>query len=106
MNGTSLHERKRGSADDRKRTSYADRQLLVRVTALFFPRPSDWGRSDAIDSSPIQSHDRRAEAAVIKLEFGTVAEFLVAKGYGPGAGRSCNAMEELEKFREREKAGE
>ena len=48
-------------------------------------------------------HDRKAETAVIKLEYGGVAEFLVAMGYGPGG---KNATEELEKLRERERAGE
>ena len=75
--------------------------------ARLMPTGNCWcgcgGQTKRLGSFFIQSHDRRAEAAVIKLEFGTVAEFLVAKGYGPGG---KNAMEELEKFREREKAGE
>ena len=32
----------------------------------------------------VSGHDRRAEAAVIKAEYGDVAEFIVAHGYGPG----------------------
>ena len=48
-------------------------------------------------------HDRKAETAVIKVEYGGVAEFLVAMGYGPGG---KNATEELEKLRERERAEE
>ena len=51
----------------------------------------------------LSGHDRKAETAVIKLEYGGVAEFLVAMGYGPGG---KNATEELEKLRERERAGE
>ena len=32
----------------------------------------------------VSSHDRIAEAAVVKAEYGSVADFLVAHGYGPG----------------------
>lgn len=32
----------------------------------------------------VAGHDRTAEAAVVKAEYGSVAEFLVAHGYGPG----------------------
>ena len=31
----------------------------------------------------VPSHDRRAESKVIKAEYGTIADFLVAHGYGP-----------------------
>jgi hypothetical protein len=31
----------------------------------------------------VPSHDRRAESKVIKAEYGTIAEFLLAHGYGP-----------------------
>ena len=51
----------------------------------------------------VPGHDRKAETAVIKMEYGGVAEFIVAHGYGPGG---KNPTEELEKFRERERAGE
>ena len=51
----------------------------------------------------VPGHDRKAETAVIRLEYGGVAEFLVKHGYGPGG---KNAAEELEKLRERERAGE
>ena len=30
------------------------------------------------------SHDRKAESFVIKTEFGSIAAFLDAHGYGPG----------------------
>ncbi len=37
-------------------------------------------------------HDRKAEAALIRLEYGSVAQFLEDHGYGPGGG---NLMEVL-----------
>lgn len=41
-------------------------------------------------------HDKRAESAVITLQYGGVAAFLLHHGFGPG-GR--NAMKEWEEFR-------
>jgi hypothetical protein len=41
-------------------------------------------------------HDKRAESAVINIEFGGVAEFLLAHGYGPDG---KNPLEELERWR-------
>ena len=32
----------------------------------------------------VPGHDKRAEAAVINLKYGSVAEFLVEHGFGPG----------------------
>ena len=72
----------------------AHRQLLVLGAAV---KPSDWARSLFKAMIGVQRQPSSS------WTFGTVAEFLVAKGYGPGG---KNAMEELEKFREREKAGE
>ena len=46
----------------------------------------------------LAGHDRVAESAVIKLEFGSVPEFLVHYGYGPG-GR--NPKQELEDLKSR-----
>ena len=43
----------------------------------------------------LSGHDRRAESAVIAVEYGGVVEFLVNKGYGPGG---KNPIKELEKF--------
>ena len=48
-------------------------------------------------------HDRKAETAVIRVEYGGIVEFLTAHGYGPSG---KNPTEELEKLRERERAGE
>ncbi len=39
-------------------------------------------------------HDRRAEAALIRLEYGSVAGFLEEHGYGPGG---KNLMEAVRK---------
>ena len=41
----------------------------------------------------LAGHDRVAESAVIKLEFGSVPEFLVHYGYGPNG---KNPKQELE----------
>ncbi len=46
----------------------------------------------------LSGHDRRAEAAVVKVEYGTVPDLLVAHGYGPD-GKS--AAEELRKYQQR-----
>ena len=43
-------------------------------------------------------HDKFAEAAVINLTYGSVAEFLVSEGFGPG---QRNAREELEEWKRR-----
>ena len=32
----------------------------------------------------VQTHDRPAESFVIKTEYGSIAAFLIAHGYGPG----------------------
>ncbi len=45
----------------------------------------------------VPSHDRRAEAAVMKLEYGDIPRFLVEHGYGP---EGKNPMEELRKLKE------
>lgn len=44
----------------------------------------------------LPGHDRRAETAVIKVEYGGVAEFLDAMGYGPGG---KNPVKTLAEFR-------
>ena len=51
----------------------------------------------------IQSHDRKAEAAVIRVEYGDPAHVVVESSYDPGG---KNAIEELEMLRERERAEE
>ena len=38
----------------------------------------------------ISGHDRRAESFVIRTEYGAVADFLAAHGYGPGGKRASS----------------
>jgi len=47
----------------------------------------------------LSGHDRAAESAVIKVEYGGVVEFLVAHGYVPGG---KNPMEALKACLEKE----
>lgn len=42
-------------------------------------------------------HDKRAEAAIVKVEYGSVPDMLIRHGYGPGA---KNASEALEKYQQ------
>jgi hypothetical protein len=50
------------------------------------------GEETAIGAFFKPGHDKYAEAAVIRLKFGSVADFLESQGFGPG-GR--NARHEL-----------
>jgi hypothetical protein len=43
-------------------------------------------------------HDKTAESAVIKVDYGTVPDFLKAHGYGPDG---KNPSQELAKFKKR-----
>lgn len=49
------------------------------------------GQEAAIGAFFLSGHDKKAEAAVIRLKYGTVAKFVREEGFGPG-GR--NAYEE------------
>ncbi len=42
------------------------------------------GEETKPDSVYLPGHDRRAEAAVVRVEHGSVARFLEDHGYGPG----------------------
>lgn len=44
----------------------------------------------------LQGHDKRAESAVIKVEYTIIPRFLEEHGYGPSG---KNPLKELEKFR-------
>ena len=46
----------------------------------------------------VSGHDKRAEAAVIKVEYGSVPDLLDKHGYGPGG---KNAAEALRKYQQR-----
>jgi hypothetical protein len=51
------------------------------------------GGDTAIGSFFLPGHDRRAESAVILMEYGGVAEFLREHGYGPGGKNALLALE-------------
>ena len=42
----------------------------------------------------LAGHDRKAEARVIRAEYGSVADFLAAHGYGPGRKNPSEAGQE------------
>jgi hypothetical protein len=56
------------------------------------------GAGTSIGAFFAPGHDKIAEAAVVKVEYGDVPNLLVEHGYGPGG---KNASEELDKFRKR-----
>ncbi len=47
----------------------------------------------------LPGHDRRAEAAVVRVEYGSVARFLEDLGYGPGGKNALEARNALEQNR-------
>jgi hypothetical protein len=55
------------------------------------------GESTASDAFFAAGHDRRAEAAIVKVVYGSVPDLLVAHGYGPGG---KNASQALDAYRE------
>lgn len=70
-----------------------------------FPTGECWcGCGEGIDNLAFfkAGHDKRAEAAVISVEYGTVVQFLQAHGFGPGGRSACR---ELEAYRANEQAG-
>ena len=56
------------------------------------------GEPAARGSFFVSGHDKRAEAAVVKVEYGSVPDLLDKHGYGPGG---KNAAEELRKYQQR-----
>lgn len=56
------------------------------------------GKETSIGAFFVTGHDKRAEAAVVKVEYESVPMFLVRHGYGPGG---KNAAHELDEFRRR-----
>jgi hypothetical protein len=51
------------------------------------------GAETSIGAFFYRGHDKKAEAKVIELEYGTVAEFLAAHGYAP-AGKKRGDLEQ------------
>jgi len=47
----------------------------------------------------VAGHDKRAEAAVVKVEYGSVPDLLVKHDYGPNGKK--NAAEELRRYQQR-----
>lgn len=55
------------------------------------------GESTAIGAFFVPGHDKRAEAAIVKVEYGSVPDLLDRHGYGPGG---KNASEALRKYQQ------
>ncbi len=53
------------------------------------------GRQATLGSFFAQGHDKVAESAIIKLEYGGVPQFLVAHGFGPGGRNAKWELREL-----------
>lgn len=53
------------------------------------------GETTAVGAFFVSGHDKRAEAAIVKVEYGDVPSLLVKHGYGPGG---KNASEALQKY--------
>ena len=51
----------------------------------------------------LSGHDRRAESAVITVEYGGVVEFLTQHGYGPSGKNPMLSLETHRKRNERDK---
>jgi hypothetical protein len=45
----------------------------------------------------LSGHDKRAEAAVVKVRYGTIPDFMVKHGFGPGG---ANASEALRRYQQ------
>ncbi len=74
-----------------------DMGINQKVRARLIPTGECWcgcGEDAGIGRFFLPGHDRRAEAAVIKREYGSVAAFLSAHGYGPGKRNAINHQDE------------
>jgi hypothetical protein len=54
------------------------------------------GEATSIGAFFAVGHDKRAEAAIVKVEYGSVPALLIKHGYGPGG---KNASHELDEFK-------
>lgn len=75
----------------------AERKKVERV----IPDGHCWcgcGAETKIGSFFLAGHDRIAESAVVKMEYGGVAQFIVAHGYGPDG---KNPTKELVAFKKK-----
>ena len=54
------------------------------------------GRPEGKGSYFVQGHDKYAQSAVVKVEYGSIVELLVDHGYGPGGKNPRQEREWLE----------
>jgi len=53
------------------------------------------GEATSIGAYFAAGHDKRAEAAIVKVVYGSVPELLIAHGYGPGGKNAAHALAEF-----------
>jgi hypothetical protein len=73
---------------------------MVKTRAGVMPTGECWcgcGAETGIGAFFAPGHDKRAEAAIVKVEYGDVPSLLAKHGYGPGG---KNAHEALRKYQE------
>jgi hypothetical protein len=58
------------------------------------------GKETGLGSFFATGHDKKAESAVIMVEYGGVPQFLVGHGYGPNGTNPQTALEEFRKNKE------
>jgi hypothetical protein len=78
--------------------------MIVKTWPRAIPTGDCWcgcGAEVPIGSFFAQGHDKVAESAVVICDYGSVADLLLAHGYGPGG---KNARAELQQHRERGKS--
>lgn len=74
--------------------------MAVTTRAGVLPTGECWcgcGAETSIGAFFVSGHDKRAESAVVKVEYGDVPSLLDKHGYGPG---KRNASEALQKYQE------
>jgi hypothetical protein len=71
------------------------------MPARLIPTGECWcgcGEETGLGAFFVSGHDKRAEAAVVKIVYGNVPNLLVAHGFGPG---EKNAAEELAEYQKK-----